>query len=310
MCQLPYATFLVVLVCCISVIMMLGAATLTGFSVKHYQSNQPTTKRYHQNSSVILTELNHFFNEYLVVTEDTEHLGDIHHDIIVYQAESQCRDLENRIVYAVNGSDNSPTSTPMFYALAGSSIALSICGFTNLTVHSKRLEIVLMKGLDDVDNPYITKVPYKVNFFDPGLDGELKCKNMKFNLQTNNYYSLSFLVPPTSMSFQYELTYNISVIDPNLLAEQATANRSLHADQDDYKFTLSEGIQVSCFVAIIRENPIALNGDVHIQLSYGNRPALLTVGLVGLTVGLVGLTTGLVLFLAVLLIAYRCKKRV
>ena len=308
MCQLPYPIFLVVLGCCfvvmtISLVMVTLAATLIGFTIK-YQCNQPTALQCHQNSSVILAELYHLSTSQLSVMEDTEHLGDIHHDITVYQAESECSNLKNWITYTENGSNNSPTSTPTFYALAGSSVALFICGSTNSTVYSERLEIVLM---NDVDNPYTNDVPYKVNFFDPGLDGKLNCKNIKFNLETKNYYSLSFLPPPTSMSFQYELTYNISVIDPNLLAEHAQASHTLHADQDSCNFTMSWGINsFSCFVAVIRENPNALNKDVHIHLSYGNQQG-------GLIAGYIVIAVSFIITLPVavaMVIVHWCKKTV
>lgn len=304
MCQLPYPTFLVVIIIVSSlVIVAVAGATLTGLTVKHYNSNNPTTQRYHQNSSVILTELNNFFTEYLSVMEDTEHLGDIHHDITVYKTESKCRDLESWIIYTVNGSNSSPTSTPTVYALSGSSIALSICGSTNLTVYSERLVIVLMK---DLDNPYTNEVPYKVNFFDPG---EQKCKNIKFDLQTNNYYSLSFLPPPTSMSFQYELTYNISVINPELLAERAQASHTLRADQDSCNFTLSWDIKHSCFVAVIGENPNALNKYVHIHLRYGNQLGGLIVGLVLFVFSVVSIII-IISMLVAKIIVYWCKNTV
>ena len=274
-----------------------GAAALTGFAVKQYKSNQPTTGRYHENSSVILAELNHFYTESLSVTEDTEHLNDYRHDIEVHHAECKCSDLVTTTTYTINGSDFSPI--PTVYALAGSSISVQICGSTNVTTDSERLEIVLS---DQLEEPKFNQIPYKVNFFHPGLNGGQKCKDMIFDLPANGYYTLSFLHPSTPISFDFELTYNIRAIDSNLLAEHTITNYILHADQESYKFPMSHGNKQSCFVAVIRDNPNTSKGDVHIQLNYGNR-------LDGLIAGAVVLSAValIVLVLLIVMIALALK---
>ena len=73
------------------------------------------------------------------------------------------------------------------------------------------------------------------------------------------------------MTFKFQLTYTLHVIDVNLIAEHTTANNTLHADKQSYTFTLSWGIEHSCFVALIREKPNVFNDDVHIRLTFGNR---------------------------------------
>ena len=257
-------------VCCTIFLILLVlaagvAAVLVGYAVKHYQSNQPSTERYHENSSVVLAELDHFYTKSLTVTEDTEHLNDFHHDVEVYHAECKCSDLVNMTTYTLNGSDLTPK--PPVYALAGSSISVYICGSTNETTESERLEIVLKNHLEE------DKVPFRVNFFHPGLDGKRRCKDMIFHLPANGYYTIIFVLNPSSpIDFDYELTYKIQAIDFHLLVEYSFANYTLRADQESCKFSLSNGInKQSCFVAVIRENPNTTKGDVHIQLKYGNR---------------------------------------
>ena len=257
-------------VCCITfsilLVLMTGAATLTGFAVDQMQQNQPTTRRFRENSSVILTEFSHFFTESLTVTEDTEHQGDFHHDIDVHRVESQCNDVIKWINTTTNGADHSSILT--FYVVAGSSLSLNICGYTNSTTYPERLEIVLQ---DHLEEPNSNDPPYKVSYFDPGLNSELTCKPLKFDLPTNNYYTLSFLPPSIPMTFEFQLAYNIRVVDPNLLAQHTVANYTLHMDQDSFTFALSDSTKYSCFVAMIRENPNALNKDVHIKLTYSIR---------------------------------------
>ena len=258
--------------CCITFLILLvlaaGAAVLTGFAVKQYRSNQPTTEQYHENSSVVLTEVNHFYTRSLTVTEDTEHLNDFRHDIEVYHTGCKCSDLVTSTTYTLNGSDIS--SIPPVYALAGSSVSVHICGSTNATTDSERLEIVLRDHLEEPN-----EVPYRVNFFHPGLDGKWRCKDIVFNLPENGYYTLIFLLnsnPLSPIYFDYEVTYNIQAIDSHLLAEHTIANYTLRADRESCKFSMSSGTnKQSCFVAVIRENPNTTKGDVHIQLNYGNR---------------------------------------
>ena len=260
-------------VCCTGTIFLIllvlaagVAAVLIGFGVKQYRSNQPTTERYHENSSVILAELDHFYTNSLTVTEDTEHLNDFRHDIEVYHTGCKCSDLVNMTTYTLNGSDLTPKQP--VYALAGSSISVHICGSTNATTESERLEIVLKNHLEEASLP--NEVPFRVNFFYPGLGGKQMCKDMIFHLPANGYYTITFTSSP--IDFNYELTYKIRAIDYHLLAEHSLANYTLRADQESCKFSLDSGIKKqSCFVAVIRENPNTTKGDVHIQLNYGNR---------------------------------------
>ena len=280
--------FLVVAVCCTGTIFLIllvlaagVAAVLIGFAVKQYRSNQPTTERYHENSSVILTELDHFYTKSLTVTEDTEHLNDFRHDIEVFHAECKCSDLVTLTTYTLNGSDVTPI--PPVYALAGSSISVHICGSTNATTESERLEIVLKNHLEEANLP--NEVPFRVNFFYPGLDGKRMCKDVIFHLPANDYYTMIFVLNPSSpIDFDYELIYKTQAIESHLLAEHSLANYILRADQESCKFSLSSDInKQSCFVAMIRENPNTTKGDVHIQLKYGNRMGGFIAGIVVLS---------------------------
>ena len=271
--------------CCIVLSILLvitaGAATLTGYGVKNYISHRTMTQRYQENSTVILTELNHFFIQSLSVMEDTEHLDDFDHDVTIYQADTKCSDLVNTMVLTISESDQPIQRT--FYALAGSSVSLDICGTTNLSTYPGRLNIILLNHLEESDS---NELPYGFSFFEPGLKGEQKCKNVNFPLTASSYYTLSMPPPPPKiqMTFQFEVTYNIRAVDPNLLAQHTIANYMLHTDRDSCNFSMDLDLEYSCFVAAINENPNAETKDVHIQLSYGNRLAGLIAGAVILSV--------------------------
>ena len=261
---------LVVAVCCtIFLVLILAAAVvaalLIGFAVKQYRSNQPTTERYHENSSIILAKPGPFYTKSLTVIEDTEHLNDFRHNIEVYHAGCKCSDLMTLTTYTLNRSDHDLTPVPPVYALATSSISIHICGSTNATTNSERLEIVLKKNLEEEN--FRNDAPYKVNFFHPGLDGKMKCKDIVFHLPANDYYTVIIMNPSSQIQFHYELTYKIQKIDSYLLAKHALANHTLQADQESCKFSLKIG-KKSCFVAVIKENPNTTIGDVHIQLKY------------------------------------------
>jgi hypothetical protein len=205
---------LVAAVCCAIFLILLVlaagvAAVLIGFAVEQYRSYQPTTERYRENSSVILAELGHFYTKSLTVIEDTEHLNDFRHDIEVYHAECKCRDLVTLTTYTLNGSDHDLTPMPPVYALADSSISIHICGSTNATTESERLEIVLKKHLEE--ETLLNDLPYEVNFFHPGLNGKPKCKDITFHLPANDYYTVIIMNPSSQIQFNYELMYKPSL---------------------------------------------------------------------------------------------------
>ena len=262
---------------------LVAGLLLIGLSVKQHQSNQPTTERYRENSSVILAELDPFYTKSLSVIEDTEHLNDFRHDIEVYQAGCKCSDLMTLTMYTLNGSDHDLTPVPPVYALAKSSISIHICGSTNATTNSERLEIVLKKNLEEGNDN-----PYKVNFFHPGLDGEMRCKDIVFHLPAKDYYTVIIMNPSSQIQFHYELTYKIQKIDSYRLAEYALANHTLQADQESYKFSLKIAIgKKNCFVAVIKENPNTTIGDVHIQLKYGHQRGGFIAGIVFATIAFI-----------------------
>ena len=247
---------------------------------------------------MILTEVNHFFTESLSVTEDTEHQHDFYHDIEVYQVESKCSDLVNRTVYTINGSDSS-FQTQTFYALAGSTIALHVCGSTNSKTLSERLDIVLQNHLGGPNS----NDPVNFLYLGPGQ----KCKDITFSLPTRAYYTIMFLPPSSPTTFEFELTYDLRVIDPIFIAEHAMANYTLHADLDRCKFSLSAGIRYSCFVAVIRENPNTSIGDVHIHVSYGNRWGGFIAGVVLLSIAVASVTVLVVVLVIKQLVLFQCQ---
>lgn len=229
--------------------------------------------------------------------EDAEHQGDFQHDIDVYRVETMCSDITNNTVFTIVGAEN--TSLPPFYALARSSVSLEICGSTTSATYPERLEILLQDHLEETNS---VDTPYKVKSFEPGLNSESVCKNVTFTLPKNSYYTLRFISPKTPMTFTYQLTYDLYVIDVDLLAKHTRENFTLHADQESCTFTLTWGIKHSCFVAMIRDNSNVFVDDVHIQLTYGNQ-------WYGLMAGPILLLVVAAAIIIVLAVAYRKLSR-
>ena len=238
------------------VLLYLGAL----YTAERFSINQEALLQCFDNTSVILTEVNHFVTASVFVREDTEHIGDFYHNIEVYQVSSRCSDIPGtKHTYTKSGTNLTNINETTFYALPGFSVTFSICGRTNSTIEPERLEIVLIQ------------LPHSetIDFLHPGTNNTWKCKTRKFTLTAPDYYTILFLPPTHPTNFEFNATYMVHEIDPDLLGKHSVANHTLHKDHDNETFPLTFGGAIySCFVATITHNPDTDKDIVHIWLSF------------------------------------------
>ena len=199
----------------------------------------------------------------LTMTETTDYPGDYDHEIIIYQMDSDCSDFEIEETHKLAGTDLSLINGTTTYALVGSSMTYNICGSTNLTHQSERLELVLLDRLEALQSPSESYI--KFYFFPYGTDGEWICKNVTYNFQKHGYYTPIFLIVPQEATFTYSMTYQRRFLKDSSISPLFTYNLSHNKDT----FTvngLSNG--QPCFIATILENPIDTSPYVHVNISY------------------------------------------
>ena len=226
-------------------------------------AKQKMLQSHRENTSVILAEANHFLMASMTVTEDTRHIGDFFRDIEVLQLAQKCSNIPTFVkVHNITDSNElSAINETTIYALAGSSIAVSICGSTNHTPSElERLELVLHGNSDTV-----------VDFIHLGMNDELKCSEMIFHLSEPGYYTLILLPPTHPANFVFNATYKIKEIDTNPPSELVVANSTLHTDQDSHEFSLMFSATHSCFVDTVKDNSNTLKANVHIQLNFSHQ---------------------------------------
>lgn len=200
----------------------------------------------------------------LTVTEDTNHPGDFDHEIIVYQVDLSCGDIEvQEETYQQTGTDFSLINGTTSYALAGSSMTYNICGSTNSSYQSERLELVLLYGLEALQAP---STDYdKFYYFSYGTDGNWTCKEVTYNIENKGYYTPVFLTAPQEATFTYSMTYR-----QRFLNEPLPLSLSDYILSNDKDRLALNGLSVGqhCFIATILENPTGTSPHVHVHLSY------------------------------------------
>ena len=282
-----------------------GAAVLTGFAAKQYMANQPSIQRHHENCTVVLTEVNNLFTESLSVVEDTEFVNDFYHDIDIYKVEQTCSNIMINTTKISSGSNLSLLNNTPFYALAGSSVSLNICASTNATTHPERLQVILWNHLR---GPYSTDdSPYKVSFLHPGINDHFHCNDTVFELPINSYYTLTFLTPSAPLRIEFNVTYDLRVINTSVLAELSVKNETckLSFDGNNCSFSLNLDIKQSCFVADIEDNPNTDEKEVHIVLNYSNRRSEETFISVGVALVAISVLAVVVAFVTYKVVANR-----
>ena len=247
----------------LGVLLVIVAAVLVGLTIAGNLINNSGVALHHGNTTVILTQLNHFFIESLTVTQDTGYPGDTDHEIDVYLVNSKCNDLPSLdLTYTQTGSDSSSVNKTTLYALTGSSITYSICGSSNNAKESERLELVIFDTLESEQSPLnIHNSFHEFAYFNIGNRDQPLCNEFSYIIETTGYYTALFLPPPHPAHFEFNVTYNIKLIDSTQLS--VVANHILYVDKDSHNFPLDFDVRSSCLVATIKN---ASKPYVHIQL--------------------------------------------
>ena len=249
------------------------------------KTNKPLSLLCRENSSMILTEVNHQLTGSLKVTEDTRHVGDFQRAVAVYRLASPCSSIPSHreTETIVNGTD--------FSLINGSSIQFKICATTNATAPDiERLELILQKN----------SIPTIIDFFHVGTDDEWQCKESKLDLEEPGYYTINFLPPTHEARFVFNTTYNVREIDAEQLQERASENITLHRDQDSHVFSLTFGAIHSCFVATIKDNPNTSKENVHLKFTFKPQTSGYVIGGVLLPILFIIIVITVVVFMYVL----------
>ena len=245
----------------LGVILIILLALLVSHSIEERKRNKLVTLRGQENTTAILTDVNHFQTASLTVTEDTRYVGDFQHPVDVYQLASPCNSIPSLTeTYAItDGTNFYAINGTKFYALSGSTVSFNICGSTNATAPDiERLEVVVQKDSQ----------PVIIDFLYLGTNDEWQCKDSVLSLEEPGYYTINFLLPTHEARFRFNTTYNVRKIDTEQLQERATSSYTLYTDQDRREFPLKFGAIHSCFVGAIGDNPSSPKTNVHIQLNF------------------------------------------
>ena len=220
---------------------------------------------YLPNSTVIIAN-----SSSLQVIQDARHHGDYEHEIEIYQVNWECEKLPaDYRVHTITGNDNfSSINGTTIYALTGSYITLRVCGSTNSTNLLPRFEVAVVEGLEALQSPNtMLKDVFNFNFFYPGVNGEWRCKNVTFNIETFGYYTLVFLPQPEEARFNFSATFNHRFLNVSLLP--VVRHYTLFEDQDGWHLPRTRWFNKKlCFVAVIKNNPNAPQKSVHIRRIY------------------------------------------
>ena len=239
------------------------ATAMLGIITASHMMNSSNLSLYHDNATVILAELNHFFTGSIKVTQDSAYPGDTDHKIDVHIISSKCSDLPTlELISTHTGSDLSIINKTTLYLLAGSSITYSVCELTSHMNKTGRLEVVILDNLKSTESPEnIRNSFHKFAYFSVHKTDEPSCDVVNHSFEANGYYTVIFLSPPYTAHFEYNVTYHIKVIDFTQLS--VIANHTLYTDKDSYKFPLDFGVGSSCSIATIKT---ASTHYIHIQL--------------------------------------------
>lgn len=199
----------------------------------------------------------------LTVTEDTGYPGDFDHKIFIYWVDLQCSEIQvQEETYNLTGTDFSLINETTTYALAGSSMTYNICGSSNSSYQSERLELTLLNSLEALRSP--SRDYHKFYHFTHGTDGNWICNQVTYNMGKNGYYTPLFLTVPQEATYTYSVTYQRKFLNESI---SSSFSYMLKNDKDTVTLNLLSSGQ-HCFVATILENPTSTNPYVHINLAY------------------------------------------
>lgn len=248
------------------------AVVILGLTTVALLCNTTSLALYHDNATVILAQVDHFFTKSLTVTQDTGFPGDSDHEIDLYLLNRECSDLPiadtkytiyHRDIHAINKST--------LYLLPGSFITYSICASTNHTKKPDRLELLVLDNLEEAQSFDIGDSLYTFAYFSIGIEEEMQCSDATISIEKAGYYYFVFFPPLHPAQFELNVTYAIRSIDPVQFSE-AERIHILHENRDTYEIVSSpQAIKRSCLVATIKG---AVKPYVHIHLQ--SKPFLRT----------------------------------
>ena len=256
-----------VLIFLVMILILMAAIILLGFTTAALFRKNTNVVLYHDNATVILTQVDHFFTKSLRVTQDTGYPGDSDHEIDLYLLNQECNDLPiTEIKYSIYDHSIHALNKSILYLLPNSFITYSVCASTNHTENSDRLELLVLDNLERAQSFDISHSFYAFAYFSIGVDENIRCSDITINIDKPSYYYFIFLPPSHPAQFELNVTYAIRWIDPTQFPEQS--NYTLRENQDSHEFFLDSSPQAkkSCLVATISES--AFKPYVHIRLQF------------------------------------------
>ena len=243
--------------------MLAFSLVLVAISSRYITKVEDRTTLHHSNNTLVLFNGRNYALKSLTVIQDSNHPGNFDHDIAVHKHETACEDLPSTIkrTHIYKRENFSP-----IYALAGSNMTFTICGSTNQSEPTERLELALIYGLESLQYNYSLLPHNYLNFsyIIPGSNGVWKCKKVTFSLKRDGYYTTIFLTKPRSADFNYSLSYSYHYFDIGHFIQ--VENHTLHKDTDNVTFVNSP--HKYCYVATVYRRPGATRQYVHIRLIY------------------------------------------
>ena len=282
----------------IVILLILAAAILLGLTTVALLRNRTSISLYHDNATVILAQIDHFFTRSLIVTQDTGFPGDSDHEIDLYLLNRECNSLRiDEIKYTIYDHNIFALNKTALYLLPGSFITYSICASTNHTKYLDRLELVVLDNLERARSFDIGDSFYTFTYFSVGVEEDIRCSDETISIEKAGYYYFVFFPPLHPADFELNVTYAIRWIDPAQFLETEKIH-TLRKNQDIFEISPSQAIKRSCLVANFKR---AAKPFVHIRLQFN--PFLETK--VGMGVGGAMLVIELLLIMLVLMICHQ-----
>ena len=201
----------------------MAAIVWIGFATATLLRDNTNVALYHDNATVILTQVEHFFTRSLTVTQDTGYPGDSDHEIdLYYLLNRECNNLPiTEMEYTIYGHSIHALNKTILYLLPDSFITYSICASTNHTEKPDRLELLVLDNLERAQSFDISNSFYAFALFSIGVEEEIKCSDVTISIEKAGYYYFVFFPPLHPTRFELNVTYAIRWIDPTQFPEQS-----------------------------------------------------------------------------------------
>ena len=272
---------------------------LLGLTTAALLRNKISVSLYHDNATVILAQVDHFFTRSLTVTQDTGFPGDSDHEIDLYLLNRKCSNLPiAETKYTIYDHNIFALNKTALYLLPGSFITYSICASTNHTKNPDRLELLVLDNLERARSFDIGDSFYTFTYYSVGVEEDIRCSDETISIDKAGYYYFVIFPPLYPAEFELNVTYTIRWIDPTQFSETEKIH-TLRKNQDIFEIVSSpQANKRSCLVATFKR---AAKPFVHIRLQFN--PFLETK--VGMGVGGAMLVIELLLIMLVLMICHQ-----